>query len=238
MNWRSIIVAIKITWEFLPKSVRDKIQEIIGDEWKKVKVRIFLHILHQALIKAWHEALNGPSIDESCPPAGETAERLRGVHKTREKTAEAIIEQHRDHMEGLFKSLPDDWRERIFEEDPPAQWAKEADIQQIFIFHLLYVAALAQIGGHSLYLPRTRDLCFACLTGKEEAIYLLENYQEGTELWPLVVSTLWKHRFSKSKDARIEFRYRNSTVRGIDRGLMDKNTTQDIIAAARRIFAV
>ena len=188
-----------------------------------------------------HHSCQGRRDPPSTSPvrsAPEIAELLRDKHKTKEKTAEAIINRHRDRMAGLFKSLPDDWRERIFKEDPPAQWAKEADIQQIFIFHLLYVAALARIGGHSLYLPRTRDLCFACLIGKEEAIYLLKNYQEDTGLCPLVVSTLWKHRFSKPNDARIEFRYRNPTVRGIDRDLMDKSTTQDIIAAARRIFAV
>ena len=228
-NWGKIKTTIEVAcgaavwvWKRLPESTRERIKAILGEEWEKNKERIFLRILDRSLDKAWDEALKAPSNDESYPPQA--------------KTGEAIIRQHRDHMEDLLKSLPDNWRERTFE-DPPAQWAKEADIQQVFISHLLYVAALAQIGGYTIHHSRTRDLCFACLLGENEALRLLKDYPEDRYLRTLVVSTLWKNRFSKpNEDVCIKFR--NVTLRGIDRNLIEKNTTQDIITAARRMFSV
>ena len=249
MNWQAIVAAggaiwaiikgLKRLYDQLPVEVRKEIEERLGEEWKDMGVRLRLYTLHRTLENAWKEALKGPSIDESYPGSHETAEVLRATHKIQEKTVEAIIELHRDDMKGRFESLPDDWRERVFD-DPPAQWARETDVQQAFIFHLLFVAALAHIGGHVLHHSRTRDLCFACLAGKEEACYLRKHYKEDVNLLPLIGAILWKHRFSKPKDACFKFGFRPAwgTVRGIDRDLMEEHTTEDIIAAARAVFVV
>ena len=238
-SWGRTIKKIIEIIILLPEPIKKPAKEQGRAVWEKAVEKRRLKKLHQVLDHAWDEALSGPSIDESYPGAGETAEVLMSTHKTKEKTAEAIIEHHREDMKGLLKSLPEDWQERIFEEDPPAQWAKEADIQQVLILHLLHVAALAQIGGHSLYLPQTQCLCFACLTGKKEALFLLKNFQKDTDLCPAAVHRLWKLRFSKPKDdTHIKFNLYNGTLQGIDRGLIGENTTEDIIAAARHIFAV
>ena len=199
--------------------------------WKELKLRKIQRIIHQTLHRAWREALTGPSIDESYPGAGEFAELLRMSCKTKKRTAEAIIQYHTEHMKGVLESLPDHWLKRGPEAEPPADWDEMADFLWVATFHLLCVAALAQTGGFNINHQRTQCLCFACLLGQKEASDLLENCEDYQSICTTVA-----RRFPLREKAKLQFNLR--TMRGIDPGLIEEETTQDIIAAARSVFSV
>ena len=189
-------------------------------------------IITHTLSEAWKEALSieGPSIDESYSGAGETAEIFRALCKTREKTAEAIIHQHLEHFEVLMDKLPDDWETRLSGK-PDSEWAKWVSIEWGLTFHLLYTAALAQTGGFNIQHDKTRNYCFACLLGRKEAEHLIKNHEDHNHLPSAVAFKLSMH------DKTI---FHSGVPSKWKMGLymIEKKTTQDIIAAARSVFAV
>ena len=93
------------------------------------------------------------------------------------------------------------------------------------------MAALAQTGGFNINHQRTQCLCFACLLGQKEASDLLENCEDYQSICTTVA-----RRFPLREKAKLQFNLR--TMRGIDPGLIEEETTQDIIAAARSVFSV
>ena len=190
------------------------------------------HIITHTLSEAWKEAVSieGPSIDPSCPGAGETAETFRALCKTREKTAEAIIHQHLEHFEGLMDELPDDWETR-WPGEPNSEWARWVRIEWGLTFHLLYTAALAQAGGFNIQHDKTRNYCFACLLGKKEAEHLVKAHKDHNHILAAVA-------FKLSLHGKTIYHSGVPSKWSMGSYMIEKKTTQDIIAAARSVFAV
>ena len=190
------------------------------------------HIITHTLSEAWKEALSieGPSIDPSCPGAGETAEIFRALCKTKEKTAEAIIHQHLEHFEGLMDGLPDDWETR-WPREPDSEWAQWVRIEWGLTFHLLFTAALAQAGGFNIQHDKTRNYCFACLLGKKEAEHLVKAHQDHNPILAAVAFKLSLHG-KTIYHSGVPSRWSMGVY------MIEEKTTRDIIAAARSVFAV
>ena len=105
-----------------------------------------------------------------------------------------------------------------------------ADIRWVLAFHLLYVAAWAHVGEFNTQDHYTQSLCFACLLGEKEARHLVKNFQDPKKLSQTAIS---KFPIELGKNVRCT----RLVMQGIDRRLIEKETTQDILAAARSVFA-